>query len=186
MAFGLGCLKCCATTGCTSKTIGGYDEYLESFRAAAARVGQFASAFTITSVTIVTDGLTYPLSTPPAANTTPVLELWGHDAVNNLPNMPSVGGSPVPDILATFTPPASFDPGDWVFTHAGYTVAANTYYWIVLRHNGLWAYWDENCGSNTECQAACCDYWTQGTLGGGQSIWDGAAYCNGYVLSINQ
>lgn len=183
---GSSCQQCgCGPAGCTSKTIGGYDASIYSTKAAGARIGQFGSALTVTSVTITTDGLTYPLTNPPAAFTTPVLELWAHDATNNLPDLPSIGGVPTPNILATFTAPGSFGAGDWVFTHAGYTLAANTFYWIVLRHNGLWAYWEENCGSNTACQAACCDYWTQGTLGGGQAIWDGVSYCNGYVLSIN-
>lgn len=178
------CSTCCAPSGCTSKTIGGYDEYLaDANYGIGARIGQFSSAVTITSVTITTDGLTYPITNPPAANTTPVLQLWAHDATNNLPNFLSVGGVPVADILATFTAPASFGAGDWVFTHAGYTLSANTYYWLVLRNNGLWAYWDENCGSNTACQAACCDYWTQSIFSG--ALWDGVFYCGGYVLSIN-
>jgi hypothetical protein len=95
-------------------------------------------------------------------------------------------------VLATFTAPASFAPGNWVFTHAGYTVSAGTYYWIVLRHNGKWAYWEENCDthatfpSSAACIAACCDYWTSGSLGApGGVLWDGNALCGGYVLSIN-
>lgn len=187
MKGGFGCSPCCATpTGCTTKTVGGYDTYLiEPKLAIGARIGQFSSAITVTSVTIKTNGLTYAISTPPAANTAPVLELWAHDAANNLPDLPSVGGLPVPNVLATFTVPASFAAGDWVFTHAGYSISANTYYWIVLRNNGKWAYWDENCGFNSACIAACCDYWTQGDLGSQNVIWDGVSYCGGYVLSIN-
>ena len=188
MKGGFGCSPCCATpTGCTTKTVGGYDTYLETNKALAARIGPFDSSFAITSATILTDGLTYALP-----YTSPLLELWAHDAANNLPNLPSIGGFPVPDVLATFTAPGSFAPGNWVFTHAGYTVSASTYYWIVLRHNGKWAYWEENCGTQTAypsfaaCVDACCDYWTQGSLGApGGVLWDGNSLCGGYVLAIN-
>jgi hypothetical protein len=181
---GSNCQSCgCAPGGCTIKTVGGYDLYLETNKALAARIGPFDSSFAITSATILTDGLTYALP-----YTSPLLELWAHDAANNLPNLPSA----VPDVLATFTAPASFASGNWVFTHAGYTVSAGTYYWIVLRHNGKWAYWEENCGAQTTypsfaaCVAACCDYWTSGTLGPpGGVLWDGSSLCGGYVLSIN-
>ena len=138
---GSSCQQCgCGPSGCTSKTIGGYDEFLiEPKLALGARIGQFGSAVTVTSVTITTDGLTYPLTNPPAANTTPVLELWAHDATNNLPNILSVGGLPVADILATFTAPSSFGAGDWVFTHAGYTLSASTYYWVGCESiDGTW------------------------------------------------
>lgn len=192
MKGGFGCSPCCATPGgCTTKTVGGYDQYLQSNGAAGARIGPFDASFSITSVTLLTDGLSYALNSPPDPFTEPLLELWAHDAANNLPNLPSIGGFPVPDILATFTAPGSFSPGDWVFTHAGYTVSAGTYYWLVLRYNGQWAYWEENCGTQTTypsfaaCVAACCDYWTTGTLGGGQALWDGNSLCGGYVLSIN-
>lgn len=189
---GSNCQGCgCSPGGCTIKTVGGYDQYLLSNAAVGARIGPFDASFSITSVTLLTDGLSYALNSPPNPFTEPLLELWAHDSANNLPNLPSIGGFPVPDILATFTAPGSFSPGDWVFTHAGYTVSAGTYYWLVLRYNGKWAYWEENCdthatfASSAECVAACCDYWTQGTLGGGQALWDGNVFCGGYVLSIN-
>jgi hypothetical protein len=190
---GSSCQQCgCSPGGCTIKTIGGYDQYLITPKLAlAARIGQFPSSITVTSVTITTDGLKYALASPPEADTTPVLQLWVHDATNNLPDLPSVGGVPVPNVLATFTAPGSFAAGDWVFTHAGHTLSANTYYWIVLRNNGKWAYWEENCNthatfpSSAACIAACCDYWTAGDLGSQQVIWEGASLCGGYVLSIN-
>ena len=183
---GKGCQQCACTTGCTSKTIGGYDEWLSDVKLAmGVRIGAFASSMTLTSVTLTTDGLTYPRSIPPAANTTPVLELWVHDATNNRPRIYSPGGIPTGDVLATFTAPGSFGAGDWVFTHAGYTLSANTYYWLVLKNNGLWAYWDENCGSNAGCQAACCDYWVHGDLGNQQFAWEPTNYCGGYVYSLN-
>jgi hypothetical protein len=183
------CQQCgCSPGDCTTKTLGGYDTYLESFGALAARIGPFDSSFDITSVTLLTNGLTYALNSPADAFTTPLVELWAHDVADNLPNLTSGG---LPDVLATFTQPGSFAAGDWIFTHAGFTVSAGTYYWIVLRHNGAWAYWDENCLTQTTfpsfaaCVAACCDYWTQGTFGGGQGLWDGSSLCGGYVLSIN-
>ena len=192
MKGGFGCSPCCATPGgCTIKTVGGYDTYLQQFNdALAARIGPFDASFSITSVTLLTDGLTYALNSPPDEMSEPLLELWGHDAVNNVPNLRQISQEP-PEILATFIAPGSFAPGNWVFTHAGYTVSAGTYYWIVLRYNGKWAYWEENCdthatfASSAACIAACCDYWTQGRLGGGQAIWDGGFLCGGYVLSIN-
>lgn len=188
---GSSCQACgCSPGGCTTKTVGGYDTYHgpNGFGALAARIGPFDSSLSITSVTLLTDGLSYALNTPPDPFTEPLLELWAHDASANLPRLTSGG---LPDILATFTKPGSFAAGDWVFTHAGYTVTASTYYWIVLRYNGKWAYWDENCGTQTTypsfaaCVAACCDYWTTGVFGGGQSVWDGDSLCGGYVLSIN-
>jgi len=188
MKGGFGCSPCCAPqVGCTSRTISGYDAYIDtSTRALATRIGAFSSSLTLTSVTIPTAGLSYPLSVPPAANTQPVLQIWAHDSTNNLPRVYSSGGSSVLDILTTLTAPASFQSGDWVFTHAGYTLSANTFYWIVLRHNGEWAYWVENCaGASAECIAACCDYWTQGTFGGGQSLWDGSSYCGAYAYTLN-
>jgi hypothetical protein len=157
----------------------------------AARVGPFDSSFTITSVTILTDGLEYALLTPPNPYTVPTLELWAHNATDNVPNTLAADA---PDVLATFTAPASFAAGNWVFTHAGYTVSSQTYYWIVLRYNGGWAYWEENCdthatfASSGACIAACCDYWTSGQLGllGGESAaWDPTSYCGGFVLTIN-
>ena len=191
---GSSCQQCgCAPGGCTIKTVGGYDTYLDVNKALAARIGPFDSSFAITSVTILTDGLTHALNSPPDPYTSPVLELWAHDAANNVPNLPSIGGLPVPDVLATFTAPGSFAAGNWVFTHAGYTVYAGTYYWIVLRNNGKWAYWEENCDthltfqSSAACVAACCDYWTTGSLGApGGVLWDfSGSLCGGYVLSIN-
>ena len=190
---GSSCQQCgCAPGGCTIKTVGGYDTYLQPAdlnAAVAARIGPFDTSFSITSVTLLTDGLTVALNSPPDYLSEPLLELWGHDAVNNVPNL-GIGQQPH-EILATFTAPGSFAPGNWVFTHAGYTVSASTYYWIVLRYNGKWAYWEENCGTHATfpsfaaCVAACCDYWTAGRLGGGQAIWEGGYLCGGYVLSIN-
>jgi hypothetical protein len=189
---GSNCQSCgCSPGGCTIKTVGGYDTFLEPlYGALAARVGPFDTSFAITSVTLLTDGLTVALNSPPDEFSEPLLELWGHDAVNNVPNLRQISQEP-PEILATFTAPGSFAPGNWVFTHAGYTVSASTYYWIVLRYNGKWAYWEENCDthatfpSSAACIAACCDYWTAGRLGGGQAIWEGGYLCGGFVLSIN-
>jgi hypothetical protein len=197
---GSNCQSCgCApaVSGCTIKTVGGYDTYLgqkiteEPKNMLAARIGPFDSSFAITAVTILTNGLRYALQSPPLPYTVPTLELWAHNATNNLPNTLAAGA---PDVLATFTEPASFAAGEWVFTNAGYTVSSGTYYWIVLRYNGEWAYWEENCDthatfpSSGACVAACCDYWTFGSLGlfGGESAsWFSVEYCGGYVLSIN-
>ena len=195
---GSSCQQCgCLPGGCTIKTIGGYDTYLgqktteEPKNMLAARVGPFDSSFSIASVTLLTNGLRYALQTPPLQYTVPTLQLWAHNAIDNVPNTLAADA---PDVLATFTAPASFAAGDWVFTHAGYTVSAGTYYWVVLRYNGEWAYWEENCSTHVTfpsfaaCVAACCDYWSQGSLGvdGAESAaWDGVSYCGGLVLSIN-
>jgi hypothetical protein len=163
----------------------------------AARIGPFDSSVSITSVTLLTDGLSYAINTSRSADDiyrqTPLVELWSHDSAVNRPkllNMISGGGDP--DILATFTAPASFAAGNWIFTHAGYTVSASTYYWIVLSFNGRWAYWQENCGSvpgyesYQACVDACCDYWAEGYREiTDRSGWTNLFLCEGFILSIN-
>ena len=179
---GKGCQQCACTSGCTSKTLAGYDNvYIDTaYRAGAVRIGPFASNLTVTSVTIPTDGLIEPLTSPPAAGTKPTMEIWSHDATNNLP---LISSGPVKGIVATLTSPATFGAGNWVFTHAGYTLTANTYYWLVC-NNVAWGYWDEHCAANdAACEAACCDYWTAGL--GTSVIWDGTAFCGAYVYTLN-
>ena len=197
---GCGCVP--ATTGCPTRVFGGYDGFLGTTPPTpggilGARVGPFNSSFSITSVTLLTDGLNYAINTSRPADDiyrqTPLLELWSHDPIYNSPKLLNmVGGGGVPDVLATFTAPSSFAAGNWVFTHAGYTVSASTYYWIVLSFNGRWAYWQENCdtapgyGSYQACVNACCDYWTQGERQTNDTVfWTNVFLCEGFMLSIN-
>lgn len=81
------------------------------------------------------------------------LRLYGNDTANG--GQPDIAGG----VLHTFTDPTDFT-GDVTFTSIGYTVAANTYYWVVLSGFGNWEYTDHNpCipGTDPYCQLRWVD-----------------------------
>jgi hypothetical protein len=80
-----------------------------------------------------------------------VLEIWSHSTAQlGIPDAP----------VHTLTYPSTLGD-DVTFTSAGYTVAANTYYWVVLSAAGSWEFTDHNAcitGTQPYCQLRWADY----------------------------
>jgi hypothetical protein len=92
------------------------------------------------------------------------LKIFSHSTAN--------GGIPNA-ALHTLTYPATLGD-DVTFTSVGYTVSANTYYWVVLSENGPWEFTDHNAcidGTVPYCQIRWADY-----VSGTWSPADGGPY----------
>ena len=134
MKGGFGCSPCCGPVPCFSgqtPNTGSLEFYLSSPFAQAIEVG--STGVTLTSVTIYNDGISQPLVSKLGGGYTnaPRCSIWSSSALSPSPcpddKIPTGSGK-----LVTLTPPASFAGATWVFTHAGYSLSANTTYWVVM------------------------------------------------------
>ena len=129
-----GCVKAECFSGQTPTT-GSIEFSLSDPVAQAIEVG--SAGVTLTSVTIHNDGISLPLVAKFGGGYTnaPRCSMWSSSALSpsSCPNDKIPAGS---GLLVTLTPPASFTGATWVFTHSGYSLSANTTYWVVMDCEG--------------------------------------------------